>query len=181
MADIQIVTQRLVLRRMKPSDVVDLHAILSDPETMRYWSTTPHENLKVTEAWVVDSIARLDAGEADDFVVVLSGAVIGKVGLWNGTEIGVILSRAYWGQGLAAEALAASIDRALGGGVSSLVADVDPRNSASLKLFRKLGFQQTGYEKATFLIGEVWADSLYLALTREQWAEVRKQSPDQNF
>jgi RimJ/RimL family protein N-acetyltransferase len=170
-ADIQLVTDRLLLRRMALDDVASLHTILSDPEAMRYWSTLPHDSVDVTEAWVIDSIARVAAGEADEFVVVLSGAVIGKVGLWKGTEIGVILSRACWGQGYAAEALAASIDRAFGDGVSSIVADVDPGNAASLKLFNSLGFRQTGYEKATFLLGGVWSDSVYLGLTPQQWAE----------
>ncbi len=77
MAGIRIATDRLVLRRMAMEDVADLHVILSDPETMRYWSTLPHDALHVTEAWVRDSIARLHAGEADEFVVVLGAAVMG--------------------------------------------------------------------------------------------------------
>jgi RimJ/RimL family protein N-acetyltransferase len=172
-AAIRIATDRLVLRRMALEDVAALHAILSDPEAMRYWSTLPHDNLDVTEAWVRQSIALVDTGEADDFVVVLGDAVIGKVGLWKGSEIGAILAREHWGRGYAREALTASIDRAFGGGTDRIMADVDPRNGASLKLFKGLGFQETGYEKATFLLGDAWADSLYLTLTPERWAEMR--------
>jgi [ribosomal protein S5]-alanine N-acetyltransferase len=170
MSDVRLATERLVLRRMEQSDVPALHAILSDPDAMRYWSTLPHESVAVTEAWVAATIASVGDGEADDFAVLLDGAVIGKVGLWRANEVGVILSRARWAQGYAAEALRATIRRAFDQGITRIDADIDPRNTASLRLFEKLGFRQTGSACATYRIGEVWADSLYLAISSEAWS-----------
>jgi RimJ/RimL family protein N-acetyltransferase len=166
----EVRTERLVLRPMQPQDARALHAILSDPETMRHWSTLPHESLAVTEAWVAKTIASVAAGEADDRVVLRDGVVIGKVGLWKGDEIGVILSRNCWGRGYATEALRAMIERAFSRGMPRIVADIDPRNLASTRLFETLGFRHTGFAKATFQLGEVWADSLYLTLTPEDWS-----------
>ncbi len=173
MSDLQLTTERLVLRRMALADAPALHAILSDPEAMRFWSTLPHDSLSATEAWVAETVARVAAGEADDFAVVLDGAVIGKAGLWKSHEIGVLLSRGAWGRGLATEALSAAINRAFGRGIDRITADIDPRNVASLRLFRKLGFRHTGSEKATFLLGEDWLDSDYFALTAADWSGPR--------
>jgi ribosomal-protein-alanine N-acetyltransferase len=173
MSDLQLTTERLVLRRMTLGDAPALHPTFSDPEAMRFWSTLPHESLAVTEAWVAATIASVIAGEADDFAVVLNGAVIGKAGLWKGKEIGVILSRGAWGRGLATEALRAAINHGFSQGIDCITADIDPRNLSSQRLFRKLGFRHTGSEKATFLIGEEWADSDFFALTAGDWSAVR--------
>jgi RimJ/RimL family protein N-acetyltransferase len=166
-----ILTARLVLRPMALADAPALHAILSDPEAMRYWSTLPHDSPAVTEAWVAETVAAAEAGTSDDRVILLDGTVIGKAGLWNGAEIGVMLSRAQWGRGYATEALRATIEHAFARGVPRIIADIDPRNIASLKLFKRLGFHETGSAKATFQLGGVWADSLYLALTQEDWCQ----------
>ena len=46
----KIETPRLRLRRYRAGDLEDFFAILSDPEAMRYWSTEPHADRKVTSA-----------------------------------------------------------------------------------------------------------------------------------
>jgi RimJ/RimL family protein N-acetyltransferase len=47
-----------------------------------------------------------------------------------------------------------------------LLADVDPRNVASLRVLDRLGFKETGRAERTFLLGDEWCDSVYLALQR---------------
>jgi [ribosomal protein S5]-alanine N-acetyltransferase len=47
-----------------------------------------------------------------------------------------------------------------------LLADVDPRNTASLRVLQKLGFTVTGTAENTFLLGDEWCHSVYLALPR---------------
>ena len=51
-----------------------------------------------------------------------------------------------------------------------LVADVDPRNEASIAVLKKFGFVETGRRERTLQVGEEWVDSLDLCLTREAWA-----------
>ena len=163
--DNRIATRRLVLRRMTMADVPALFAIMSDAETMRYWSTLPHAAPDVTERFVAETMAAVAAGQADDFAITLNGAVIGKAGLWQGSELGVLLDRSHWGRGFAREALRAIIDRAFARHVQRLDADVDPRNQASLRLLGQLGFTKTGEAKATFQLGKDWVDSVYLSLS----------------
>jgi RimJ/RimL family protein N-acetyltransferase len=159
-----IQTERLLLRRMTHADTAAMHAILSDPEVMQFWSTLPHLTLAETEAWVEKGVQAAQNDTSDDFVVTHNGAVVGKAGLWEGAELGMLFARSTWGTGIAAEAVAAVIERARERGVMAIVADVDPRNVRALKFLERFGFIRTHEAKNTFKLGDVWADSVYLSL-----------------
>jgi len=156
-----IKTKRLVLRHFKVEDAVALHPIFADREAMRFWSSAP-KSLAQTEEFVRETIRAYQAGTGDDFVVLFEGAVIGKAGLWRANEIGFIFFRSVWGAGIASEAVRAIMSRASMRGVTSIIADVDPRNERCLRLLEKLGFVQTGAAKRTVLVDDEWADSVYL-------------------
>jgi RimJ/RimL family protein N-acetyltransferase len=143
-----------------------MHAILSDPVAMRYWSTLPHRDLAESQAWVAAAISAIANGDCDDFFVERNGALIGKAGLWNGDEIGFLFHPSVWGLGYAREALGAVIARAFQGDRTQIRADVDPRNDRCLRLLTGLGFQETGRAERTFCIGGEWSDSVYLVLKR---------------
>ena len=117
-----------------------------------------------TEAWVAKTIEAVESGDADDFVVLHDGAVIGRVGIWQNNELGVIFARSAWGKGFAREAMDALIERARARGMKSIMADIDPRNVRVAKFLEKLGFQKTGAAKNTYKIGDIWTDSEYLTL-----------------
>lgn len=159
--DFTIKTERLVLRHFRVEDAAALHPIFADSEAMRFWSTAP-KSLTQTEEFVRETIHAQKAGTGDDFVVLFGGVVVGKAGLWRGNEIGFIFSRSVWGTGIASEAVHAIMSRASARGITSIVADVDPRNERCLRLLEKLGFVQTGAAKRTMLVGDVWVDSVYL-------------------
>ena len=157
-------TQRLLLRRFAPGDLEPMHAIFSDPETMRYWSTLPHAALADTQDWLDETLAAVAAEQSDDFAVTLDGAVVGKAGLWRSNEIGMIFARSVWGSGVAQEALQAGIRRALYSGGDPMGAVVSPRNLRSLRRLAALGFVRTGSAERTFCVGGLWSGSVYLAL-----------------
>ena len=50
--------------------------------------------------------------------------------------------------------------------IDAILADVDPRNAASLGLLGSLGFVETGRASNTILVGDDWCDSIYLARAR---------------
>jgi len=168
----RLITPRLVLRPARVGDVEAMHAILSDPKAMEYWSTPPHQELGQTQAWISDMLA---AGpDQPDFIVELEGRVIGKAGFWRLPEIGYILDPGVWGRGLAQEALGAAIQLVLTRDPKlELTADVDPRNAASIRLLERLGFRRTGAAERTFEINGVWVDSQYFALTKQDWSGQR--------
>lgn len=162
----RIVTERLILRRAREDDLDDVHAVLSHPVAMRYWSTLPHDQLDQTRAWLGDMIAADPAGNAD-YIVEFEGRVIGKAGCYQLPDIGYILHPDHWGRGLATEALGAIIPTVFARfPLDAITADVDPRNPASIRLLEKLGFTISGKAERTWQIGEEWCDSVYLTLPR---------------
>jgi [ribosomal protein S5]-alanine N-acetyltransferase len=113
-----------------------------------------------------------------DFIIVHTEAdhVIGKIGVWQDEEIGFFLSRKYWGQGMATEALLAIMEYLFHErSFQKITADVDPRNTRSTKLLQSLGFEKTGFEEKTLEIGGEWVDSVYLALGKQAWETRRKE------
>jgi RimJ/RimL family protein N-acetyltransferase len=160
-----IETERLVLRPLIPYDAPALHEMLSDPETMRYWSTLPHRALTETEAWVNEAVDANRRGEGHDFAVLHEARVIGRSAFWSGNEVGFLFHRGSWGRGFAREAVGAMLRFGFTTlGFASARADVDPENARSLQLLTRLGFKETGRARHTFKIGDDWFDSVYLTL-----------------
>ena len=158
-------TRRLVMRRAVATDLDAFHAMMTDPETMRFWSTPPHTELSQTRDWLAAMISA-PAATSDDYVVEHDGRVIGKLGAWRMQEVGFMLAREFWGRGLATEALAAFVGHAFADRTDHLEADVDSRNAASLALLSRAGFSETGRAARTFQVGAEWCDSVYLRLDR---------------
>lgn len=162
----EIRTKRLLLRRARADDLAGLHDVFSDSEAMRYWSRPPHDSIDETRVWVHDMMSAPET-ESDDFVVELDGRVIGKAGCWRLPEIGYILHPSVWGRGYGAEALAAVTTHIFTRhSIPEIIAEVDPRNVASLALLAKLGFEETGRAERNVQIGDEWCDTVYLALKR---------------
>jgi ribosomal-protein-alanine N-acetyltransferase len=162
-------TDRLVLRRARPDDLAAIHAVLSDEQAMRYWSTGAHMDLAQTRDWL-DSMISASAAISDDFVVTLDGKVIGKLGAWRLPEIGFILRSDQWGRGYAAEAMKAFLNHVFQAReVGFLTADVDPRNGSALKLLSDHGFIETGRATGTWNTHIGVCDSIYLQLDRATW------------
>lgn len=157
-------TERLILRRATMDDLDDIHAIMSDPKVMRYWSTPPHGSVEQSENWL-RSMVDADPATSDDFMIEMDGRVIGKLGCWKLPEIGFHLSSDHWGQGIGSEAMAAYLARRRAiGEPRTLIADVDPRNVGSLSLLTRHGFVESGREAGTWQVGDELCDSVYLAL-----------------
>jgi ribosomal-protein-alanine N-acetyltransferase len=158
-------TERLLLRRARPDDVDAFHAIMSDKRAMRYWSTPPHATLEETREWVTNMVEA--PPESDDYVIELEGRLIGKAGCYRLPEIGYILHPDVWGKGYAREAMEAVVAHIFATrDVEKLVADVDPRNTASIGLLLRLGFAETHRAKGTWQVGDELCDSVYYALRR---------------
>jgi [ribosomal protein S5]-alanine N-acetyltransferase len=159
-------TERLLLRRPHMDDLDAMFEIMSNPAAMRYWSTLPHASREVTRPWLQKKIDHTAAG-GEDYLIEFDGRVIGEVGAGRLPDFGFMIHPDFWGQGFATEASAAFISHAFANtATTELQADVDPRNTASLAVLRKLGFIETGRASNTFRLGDEWCDSIYLALQR---------------
>ena len=176
-----ITTERLQLREARESDLSQLHQVLSNRDVMQYWAWPTHTTIDQTASYLNGIIASSTNGVVE-FVVVLpiskpldspaiaasKDKVIGTAGIWDeeAGEIEFMLHRDYWGQGYMSEALTALLPLFWQKGFGKLVADVDPRNKASLKLLNMFGFVEIGREKNTAETDIGWCDSIYLELWR---------------
>lgn len=105
--------------------------------------------------------------ENQDYLIQLSGQVIGLAGSNPLPDFGFILHPDFWGMGLAEEASRGVIDHIFASlPVPALTAEADPRNAASLALLGRLGFRKTGEAKHTLRVGAKWVDSVYFRLER---------------
>ncbi|MEL6960249.1 MAG: GNAT family N-acetyltransferase [Pseudomonadota bacterium] len=160
-----LTTDRLILRQARAADAADIHAFMSDPRAMAYWSTPPHPDLATTAA----QVERMASAPAPTlyFVWEKDSTVIGMGGMHSGNEVGFMLHPDHWRTGLAREAMTAILGHLWRTTRHDHVhADADPRNAASLRLLASLGFHQTGTAKNTFCIDGVWSDSAYFRLNR---------------
>lgn len=159
-------TERLILRGPRQADLDAMFAIYSDPTNMAYWSTPPHADDATTQKMLSEKIVAF-ASTPVNFFLEMDGQVIGNAGMFREWEVGFMLHHPYHRQGLLTEAMQAILPHIWATTeAQALTGDVDPRNAASMALFRKLGFRETHREKDTFCIDGVWSDSVYFALDR---------------
>jgi RimJ/RimL family protein N-acetyltransferase len=168
--------------------VDDLHALYSDPEVMRHWSSAAFTSRRETRDYTAADLELMAAGTAA-FWRILERDVerggtrtIGKCTLIHfceehrRAEIGYILHRPRWGRGLATEACSALLEHAFSDlGLHRLEADTDPDNAASIALLEKLGFKREGRLRQRWRAGGEWRDSLWFGLLAGDWRQ--RQSP----
>ena len=160
-----------ILRALDPQlDGPALHAIFGDEKSCRYLPTPAFKTVEETraqlavwtEGWEDTSWAIIDRpdGEALGRITLYRPGDDG--GVW---EIGVMLAPAARGKGLAANAVREAV--AYGFDVKDarrIVADIDPENAASIRLFEQLGFQREGRLRAASVTHLGVRDSLIYAL-----------------
>jgi [ribosomal protein S5]-alanine N-acetyltransferase len=164
-----IETERLLIRKFKPADAVELFEYLSLQEVYRF---EPGEPISIDEA--VDLAA--ERAEADNFLAVIlkeSGKLIGHLYFeqrqpadlrtW---EMGYILNPKYQKRGYGSEAASALVDYAFANlHPHRIMARCDQQNHASWKLLEKIGFIREGdFKRFAFLhldeIGQpIWIDA----------------------
>ena len=176
-ADVQLRTDRLDLRPLRPEDAESLFRIYSDPEFTRYWSTAPWTSLSQATALIEKDLRELAADEALRLGIFLreQNRLIGTCSLFHVSaqcrraEVGYGIAPAYWRQGYMFEAVSALLDFAFGTlAMNRLEADIDPRNTASARSLEKLGFRREGLLPERWIVdGEVSDSALYGLLARD--------------
>lgn len=170
-------TARLILRPLSPDDAAVLHPVLADADVMRWWSSGPHSSVEETRAYLTHhpgeerwrswAITRI----GDDTAIGWVSAGARRQGV---TEIGYILNPAAGGQGLAAEAVGAVVERLFArDGQRRIMADVDPDNHASIALLERLGFVLEGRLREEWETHIGVRDSLIFGLIARDWSRRR--------
>lgn len=172
-------TERLLLRRMEPSDAAVVHAYRSDPEVARFqsWGAALAGEIAAS----LEAAAASGPGIPGDWfqmAIVLreTGSVVGDCGIRvpeqepRQAEIGITLAPAFQGRGLATESLEAILGWLLGDlGKHRVFASVDPRNGASIALMQRVGMRQEAHLVESLWFKGAWADDLIFAILQREW------------
>jgi len=129
-------------------DAVALHSVMGDADSCRYLSHPAKMTVSETAAKLAEWVGM---APHHDWVIVPEGGgkSWGRVtiyekedGVW---EAGIIICPAQQKRGIAAHAMRLAIDRVDNDNAPRrIIADIDPDNTPSLKLFEGLGFQYEG-------------------------------------
>ena len=175
-----ITTPRLVLRWVSEDDVDSLYEVFSDPQVMRYWSFGPLANREAAAEMQREIAAGNESETMLKWGLALreSNTLIGTVTIFNlsldngRAEIGYGMARAQWGKGYMNEALQALLSHAFEVmQLRRLEADVDPRNSASIRTLERLGFQREGFLRERWHVDGEIQDAFFYGLLRREWNE----------
>jgi RimJ/RimL family protein N-acetyltransferase len=174
-------TERLLLRPLTPDDLDDVLVYQSDAEVLRYMLWPPRDRAASREHLErrVD-LVRL-AHDGDGLVLAIEaqespGRVIGEVNVRltsvadRQAEVGWILSPSFQGRGYAFEAASRMLELCFETlGSHRVRAELDPRNTASVALCRRLGMREEAhFVEDLFFKGE-WADTGVHAILESEW------------
>jgi ribosomal-protein-alanine N-acetyltransferase len=154
-------TERLILRRILPSDAEDMFDYASDSEVPRYLLWNPHPDLAYTREYLLYLESRYAVGDFFDWAIVKKddGKMIGTCGFTRFRyeddcgEIGYVLSRSEWGKGYAAEAVRAVLRFGFEAvGLARIEAKFMEGNAQSLRVTEKVGMTFEGYLRSAMRV-----------------------------
>lgn len=169
---------RVVLRPLGKRDLDRLFSLFSDPEVIRYWGTPP----LASRSAAVELLAQINDGfrtrrlfqwcisdrETNELI---GTCTLNRLDRYHQrAEIGFAVTRSRWRKGYATEAVERLLEFAFETlELRRVEADADPRNTASLALLERQGFEREGYLRERYVqLGEV-QDAVVLGLLRSDW------------
>jgi RimJ/RimL family protein N-acetyltransferase len=171
--DVQIETNRLLLRVPRASDFDGYAEMMADEQASRHIggplqrAEAWRKFLQMPGAWLVQGFAMFSVVDK------ASGEWLGNLGPWHpegwpGTEVGWAFRRSAWGKGYATEAAVAAVDWAFDHlGWHDVIHSIDPANLPSQALAQRLGSRNRGPGKLPPPLDaypiEIWGQ------TREEW------------
>jgi ribosomal-protein-alanine N-acetyltransferase len=144
-----LTTARLKLRPFTAQDARALHHILHQEGVLRYFPWPEPPSREKVDQFIADQLQRWERDGFGLWAAELRATpgFIGWAGLQNlpetkEVEVGYLLGKAYWGQGLATEAALASLSYGFETlGLQRIVAIVHRGNLASQRVTQKLGMR----------------------------------------
>lgn len=170
---------RTTIRRPRRADATAFVALVRCSRSLhRPWVSPP-----TTEAKYVDWLAGRRPPRQQPLVICRStdGALIGNIniseiipGAFRSAFLGYWIGAPFQGQGYATEALWLAIRYAFGAlRLHRLEANIQPENTQSLALVRRLGFHKEGFSPRYLKIGGRWRDHERWAVVADQWKSAR--------
>lgn len=176
-------TERLILRPVQPDDAEAMFEYLRDEETVRFITVPPVKTVTEVLENSIQSYFMLDP--IGKWAIVYDQKMVGTIDLrlneaHRQAEIGYVLNKRYWGQGIMPEAAQAIL--AVGFDQLQLVrifSEHDTRNPKSGRVMTKIGMQQEGVAlKSQIIKGEI-VDMVHYAITDTQYKMLQQAKKSQ--
>jgi len=144
--------------------------------------------LAQSEAEVLEQIREQIQAQDEGKMVVwaiadLDDTLIGLAGFWRmqlehqRTEVGYLFDAPYHGRGYATEALREVLNFGFSNmNLHKIEADVDPNNTASLRLLERFGFQKEAHFRQNSYFEGMFHDSCWFGLLREEWKDITQKA-----
>lgn len=174
----KVPSQRLTLRPVAEADLPDLLEINGDPEVTRFLPYATWQSLDDGAAWLRRMQTLGTTGTGQQLVVVRNEdtKVVGTVLLFKfdegsaRVELGYVLGRQYWKQGLMHEALKAVCAHAFTAmEIRRMEAEVNPMNFGSNALLQRVGFSLEGTMRQRWVAKGVAYDTNFYGYLAEDW------------
>lgn len=171
-------SRRLALRPVAESDLPDLLEINGDPEVTRFLPYDAWESLDDGVAWLRRMEALAETGSGQQLVVVRNAdaRVVGTLLLFKfeersaRLELGYVLGRPYWRQGLMREALETICGHVFSVmSIRRIEAEVNPANVASNRLLQSIGFILEGTLRQRWVAKGVPYDTHVYGCLAAEW------------
>jgi ribosomal-protein-alanine N-acetyltransferase len=183
----RIVTERLVLRPARTSDVPEMRrALRSNAVHLQPWSVAPSPGEDPASLASVSRAMlqyRREWKRGQTFVLVMvpredDARVIGRIalggvlrGAFQNAYLGYWVDQHHQARGLATEAVRATTAFAFSAvGLHRVQAAVMPGNAGSLRVLEKVGYRREGLAQRYLCIAGRWEDHVLYAMTAEEWA-----------
>jgi ribosomal-protein-alanine N-acetyltransferase len=179
----KIETRRLVIRKLKESDVEAFAAYRSDPEVCRFQSFEPFTTEQSRKFILGHNDERdgtnIRPGEWTQLAIALGNGdeLIGDIGLEpeinepRVVEFGITMSPLHQKNGYAREALTAVFrelfDRH---DINRIVGVTDVENTGCIALLENIGFRREGHFRESFFDKTGWRDEYLYALLKKEFA-----------
>lgn len=176
---LKLVTPRLFLRSVSAADAAAVFAYRKDETMNQYQGWIPKSVQDVEDFLINSTNPEVNVPDSWHQLVLIdkqTNRVIGDVGIHfidstEHVEIGCTLDKPFQGMGYAHEALGAVITYLFSElNKHKIKGSVDPRNTASLRMLEKLGFQKEDHIKEAFVLRGEYVDDVIYGLSQEEWS-----------
>ncbi len=182
---ISVPTARLLVRDHLPSDLADLHSLLSDAEVMRYLPDIRCDSRAESQANLREAMEEAASPDRRKYFLAMvqrdSGAYVGEVGFTVTApgvgHLGYFIHRCFWGKGYATEAVTAVVGLAFDVvSLHKIVTGCLAENVASERVMRKCGFRREALLRQHVEHEGVWKDRVEYGMLRSEWLASGRQS-----
>lgn len=181
MSNTHISSTRLSLRLIALTDLEDIHALHSLPETDEFNTLGIPADLAETENIISSWIAKHSVDPITNYVFAIeestSGNFIGLFGLNLGSpkfqiaEVWYKIHSLHWGKGYATEALKAVLEYGFEQlGLHRIEAGCAVDNIGSIKVMEKAGMTREGRKRKVLPLKSGWSDNFHYAILEEDFA-----------